>query len=367
MIIQSIELNNFRNYTREKFEFDEGTNVLYGDNAQGKTNVLEAIFVGATTRSHKGSKDIDMIKKGEEEAHIRYFVKKKERLSKVEIHLRRGKSKGIAIDGMPIKSSKDLMGLSNVIFFSPEDLSIIKDGPDQRRRFMDLELCQLDKTYLYYLTQYKKVLKQRNALLKQIREKEASEDVLEIWDSQLVEYGKKLIEKRKNFVEEIGKIMSKKHRDLTGGKENVEVYYKPSCLTSDMEEKLFVETSRDIYMGTTTVGPHRDDISFYIDAQEIKTYGSQGQKRTAALSLKMAEIEIVESITGERPILLLDDVLSELDRNRQNYLLESIRGIQTIITCTGLEEIIKNGININQTFEIIDGKIKKTDNMEVYS
>ena len=357
MIIKSIELCNFRNYEREEFHFHEGTNVLYGDNAQGKTNVLEAIFVGGTTKSHKGSKDSDMIMKGREEAHLRYFVEKNECTYKVEIHMRKGRTKGIAIDGLPIGSSKELMGLCNIIFFSPEDLGIIKDGPEQRRRFMDMELCQINKAYLYYLTQYKKILKQRNALLKQIKQKQDLKETLEIWDNQLVENGSKLIEIREQFVEEVADIMKEKHRNLTGGQEDIEVKYKPNCTAKDFSRQLFMEGDRDVLLGTTTVGPHRDDIQFFINGQEVKVYGSQGQKRTAALSLKMAEIEIVEKIIGEKPILLLDDVLSELDRSRQNYLLENIKGIQTIITCTGLEEFVTNGININQTFEIVNGKI----------
>lgn len=357
MIIKSIELCNFRNYEREEFHFHEGTNVLYGDNAQGKTNVLEAIFVGGTTKSHKGSKDADMIMKGREEAHLRYFVEKNDCTYKVEIHMRKGRTKGIAIDGLPIGSSKELMGLCNIIFFSPEDLGIIKDGPEQRRRFMDMELCQINKAYLYYLTQYKKVLKQRNALLKQIQQKQDLKETLEIWDNQLVENGSKLIEIRGQFVEEVADIMKEKHRNLTGGQEDIEVKYKPNCTAKDFSRQLFMEGDRDVLLGTTTVGPHRDDIQFFINGQEVKVYGSQGQKRTAALSLKMAEIEIVEKIIGEKPILLLDDVLSELDRSRQNYLLENIKGIQTIITCTGLEEFVTNGININQTFEIVNGKI----------
>ena len=197
MIIKSIELCNFRNYEREEFHFHEGTNVLYGDNAQGKTNVLEAIYVGGTTKSHKGSKDTDMIKQGKEESHIRFFVEKKDCTFKVEIHMKRRKAKGIAIDGLPIKSSKELIGLCNIVFFSPEDLGIIKDGPEQRRRFIDMELCQLDKTYLYYLTQYKKVLKQRNAQLKHIQEKNSLSSTLELWDAQLVQYG---IKDRKSVV-----------------------------------------------------------------------------------------------------------------------------------------------------------------------
>ena len=357
MIIKSIELCNFRNYEREEFHFNEGTNVLYGDNAQGKTNVLEAIFVGGTTKSHKGSKDSDMIMKGREEAHLRYFVEKRDCTYKVEIHMRKGRTKGIAIDGLPISSSKELMGLCNIIFFSPEDLGIIKDGPEQRRRFMDMELCQMNKAYLYYLTQYKKILKQRNALLKQIQQNSNLKETLEIWDEQLVEQGSKLIEIREQFVQEIAAIMKEKHRNLTGGQEDIEVKYKPNCPAKDFSRQLFMEGERDVVLGTTTVGPHRDDIQFFINGQEVKVYGSQGQKRTAALSLKMAEIEIVEKTIGEKPILLLDDVLSELDRNRQNYLLEYIKGIQTIITCTGLEEFVTNGININQTFEIVNGKI----------
>ena len=326
-------MSNFRNYEREEFHFHEGTNVLYGDNAQGKTNVLEAIYLGGTTKSHKGSKDSDMIMKGKDEAHIRYYVEKKQCTYKIEIHMRRGKTKGIAIDGLPIGSSKELMGLSHIIFFSPEDLGIIKDGPEQRRRFMDMELCQLDKAYLYFLTQYKKILKQRNALLKQIQKNSELKDTLEIWDKQLVENGIRIIQIREQFVEEVAAIMKQKHFNLTGGLEEMEVIYKPNCKADDFATRLFIESERDILLGTTTVGPHRDDMQFFINGQEV------------------------EKTIGEKPILLLDDVLSELDRNRQNYLLENIKGIQTIITCTGLEEFVKNGININQTFEIVQGKI----------
>lgn len=355
MIIKSLELCNFRNYVREEFDFHEGINVLYGNNAQGKTNVLEAIFVGGTTKSHKGSKDMEMIRIDEREAHLRYFIEKKQGIFKVEIHMRRGGPKGIAIDGVPIKNSNELLGLSNIVFFSPEDLGIIKDGPDGRRRFIDMEMCQLNKAYLFYLTQYKKVLKQRNALLKQIQENSDLKPTIEIWNSQLVEHGKKIISMREEFIEEMNGLMKIKHDKLTGGKENVEVLYHPNCRQQDFENQLFLEEERDIFLGNTSVGPHRDDMVFVSGERDLRKYGSQGQKRTAALSLKMAEIEIVERMIGEKPILLLDDVLSELDRDRQNYLLENIEGIQTIITCTGLEEFIKSDINIDRTFEIING------------
>ena len=358
MIIKSIELCNFRNYERELFEFDPGTNVLYGDNAQGKTNVLEAIFVGGTTRSHRGSRDTEMIREDQKEAHLRYFVEKRQHAFKVEIHMRRGGKKGIAVDGLPIKSSSELLGLSNIVFFSPEDLGIIKDGPEERRRFIDMEMCQLNKAYLFYLTQYKKVLKQRNALLKQIQEKKALRETLEIWNSQLVDHGKKIISLRGEFIQVLHDIMKEKHESLTGGREKIDIKYKPNVSPEQFENQLFLEEDRDVFQGTTTVGPHRDDMSFMVEGKDLRKYGSQGQKRTAALSLKMAEIEIVENIIGEKPILLLDDVLSELDRSRQNYLLENIKGIQTIITCTGLEEFVSNGINIDRTFEIVNGGIR---------
>ncbi len=357
MIIKSLELCNFRNYTREDFHFHPGTNVLYGDNAQGKTNVLEAIFVGGTTKSHKGSKDAEMIKSGERESHIRYFVEKRKRTVKVEIHMKKGSSKGIAVDGIPIRNSNELLGQANIVFFAPEDLSIIKDGPEERRRFLDMELCQLSRPYLHYLTKYKRVLKQRNALLKQIQENRDLRSSLDIWNSQLAEYGKKIIDMRQSFTENINEIMKKKYESLTGGREDILVTYNPNCREKDFENQLFMEEDRDIFLGTTTVGPHRDDLSFVTEGKDLRKFGSQGQKRTAALSLKMAEIDIVESTTGEKPVLLLDDVLSELDRNRQNYLLENIKGIQTIITCTGLEEFVENEINIDRTFEIVNGTI----------
>ncbi len=365
MTIQSIELSNFRNYEREEFHFHEGTNVLYGNNAQGKTNVLEAIYVGGTTRSHKGSRDQEMIRSGQKEAHIRYFLEKRNRVSKVEVHMKKKGSKGIAIDGLPIRSSRELLGLANIVFFSPEDMSIIKDGPEERRRFIDMELCQLNKAYLFYLTQYKKVLKQRNALLKQIQEKPDLKSTLDIWDSQLVEHGRKIMGLRESFIGEIREIMKRKHASLTGGAEQIDVMYQPNCRKQDFEEKLFIERDRDVFLGTTTIGPHRDDMIFMAEEKDLRKYGSQGQKRTAALSLKMAEIEIVERTIGEKPVLLLDDVLSELDRNRQNYLLENIKGIQTIITCTGLEEFVENGINIDRTFEIIEGTSRQNETIEL--
>ena len=360
MILKSLDLLNFRNYKRETFVFDPGTNIIYGDNAQGKTNVLEAVFVGGTTKSHKGSKDSEMVNRDEQEAHLKYIVVKNNREITVDFQIRKRGNKGIAIDRVPIKNSEELLGICHLVFFSPEDLGIIKNGPEIRRRFMDMELCQLNKIYMNYLVNYRKNLKQRNALLKQIVQNNSLKDSLEIWNAGLIENGKKIIKIRREFIEEINEIMQEKHSSLTGGKEMINVKYEPSVSEDRFEEDLFLAEDRDIYQGTTTIGPHRDDIIFLNKDEDIRKFGSQGQQRTAALSLKLSELDIAEKKTGEKPILLLDDVLSELDRNRQNYLLEQIKGVQTIITCTGLEEFVENGVGIDKTFHIIDGKIDKS-------
>lgn len=358
MIINSLELLNFRNYKREQFTFDPETNVLYGDNAQGKTNVLEGIYLCSTTRSHKGSRDKDMIRLETEEAHLKMMVEKNGVSHKIDVHLKKNKSKGIAVDGIPVKKSGELLGVSNVVFFSPEDLLIIENGPDARRRFVDMELCQLDKMYLFSLAKYKHVLKQRNELLKQISMNSDLMDTLDIWNTQLIEYGSYVIKARREFVEKLNGYIQDIHKSLTGNREKLEIFYEPNVSEERFGQELAISEQKDLFTKTTNVGPHRDDLKFVSEGMDLRVFGSRGQKRTGALSLKLTEIKIVEEKTGEKPILLLDDVLSELDRKRQNYLLEHIKGIQTIITCTGLEEFVKNGINIQKTFEIESGTVK---------
>lgn len=364
MIIKSIELKNFRNYRDLNISFDQGTNILYGDNAQGKTNVLEAIFLSATTKSHKGSKDKEIIHFEADEAHIRTYLDRDGMEYRVDMHLRRNKSKGIAVNGQKLKKASELIGLLNVVFFSPEDLSIIKNGPSERRRFVDIELCQLDKYYIYNLNQYNKIINQRNKLLKDFYMNPDLKETMSIWDSQLVDYGKKIIERRKVFIEQLNEIIYEIHRNLSGGKEELKIVYEPDVSSDMLEKKLNLNRERDIKYKMTSVGPHRDDFSFHIKKNEedsteidIRKYGSQGQQRTAALSLKLSEIELVKRITKDSPVLLLDDVLSELDSHRQNYLLNNIGDIQTIITCTGLDEFINNRFEINKIFNVLNGTI----------
>ncbi len=357
MIIKSIELADYRNYDSLKLPFDKGTNILYGDNAQGKTNILEAIFVAATTKSHKGSKDREMIRFEKEEAHIRTYLEKEGVETRVDMHLRGSKSKGIALDGQKLKKAADLLGLCNVVFFSPEDLGIIKNGPSERRRFVDMELCQLDNFYLYNLNHYNKIVNQRNKLLKDMYMNPDLKETLGIWDMQLVSFGSKIIERRKLFVEQLNEIIYEIHKKLSGDKEELRILYEPDVEIEEFEKKLRYNQDRDMKSKMTSVGPHRDDFSFMVGKIDIRKFGSQGQQRTAALSLKLSEIELVKKITKDTPVLLLDDVLSELDSSRQNYLLNSIGDIQTIITCTGLEEFVNNRFEINRVFKVSEGTI----------
>ena len=359
MIIKSIELQNFRNYEDLNISFDEGTNIFYGDNAQGKTNILEAAYLSGTTKSHKCSKDKEMIRFGEQEAHIRTIVVKKEKEYQIDMHLKNNRSKGIAINKVPIKKASELFGILNMVFFSPEDLNIIKNGPVERRRFLDSELCQLDKIYLSDLTTYNKILNQRNKLLKDMVYRPDLKDTLPVWDMQLVETGRKIIRRRKQFVDELNDIVHDIHYRISGEKENLLLQYEPSIEDIFFEDELSRVKERDMRQCMTSVGPHRDDLLFSIGEVDIRKFGSQGQQRTSALSLKLSEIELVKRSIHDTPVLLLDDVLSELDSNRQNYLLNSIHDTQTLITCTGLDEFVKNRFQINKIFKVVQGTVEE--------
>lgn len=357
MNIRSIELKNFRNYENLEISFDEGTNILFGDNAQGKTNILEAAYMSGTTKSHKGSRDKEMIRFGEEEAHLKTVVMRGGREYQIDMHLKKNRAKGIAIDKIPIKKASELFGILNIVFFSPEDLNIIKNGPAERRRFLDSELCQLDRIYLADLTNYNKILAQRNKLLKDMIYRPSLSDTLPVWDMQLIETGKKIIRRRKQFVDELREIVSDIHYRISGGKEELFLKYEPNIDDIFFEDELSRAKEKDKKLCQTSVGPHRDDLLFSIGDVDIRKYGSQGQQRTSALSLKLSEIELVRKSISDTPVLLLDDVLSELDSNRQNYLLNNISDTQTIITCTGLDEFVRNRFTVNRVFEVIAGHV----------
>ena len=357
MVIKSLKLKNYRNYELLNLTFDPKTNILYGDNAQGKTNILEALYLSGTTKSHRGTKDRDLIQFGREESHLETVVEKNGVLFQIDMHLKKNSPKGIAINKIPIRRAGELFGIVHFVFFSPEDLNIIKEGPAGRRRFIDLELSQLDKVYLSNLSNYNRIINQRNSLLKEIVYQKDLIDTLDIWDMQLAEYGTKIIERRKKFIDEVNRIIGGIHEKLTGGRENIELSYESSAGELSMEEMLRKNRERDIRFKSTSAGPHRDDLCFRVGDLDIRKFGSQGQQRTAALSLKLSEIELVKMLIHDTPILLLDDVLSELDAGRQNYLLDSIRNVQTMITCTGLDDFVNKRFEINKLFKVVEGTV----------
>lgn len=359
MIIESVDLQNYRNYEFLNMTFDNKINIIYGDNAQGKTNILESLYVCATSKSHRGSKDKDIIRFGNDEAHIKVMVKKHGMNYRLDMHLKKNKTKGIAVNGIPIRRAVELFGIINIIIFSPEDMNIIKNGPSERRRFMDMELSQLDKIYLSNLVNYNKVVVQRNKLLKQLQFSDDSGlvDMLDVWDMQLVRYGSEIIKRRMDFIDNINSIIRPVHSKLSGNKEILNLRYIPCTTTDNFKDEVIRSRERDIKFKMTNVGPHKDDVAFFINDKDVRKYGSQGQQRTCALSLKLAEIELVKKVINDTPVLLLDDVLSELDANRQNFLLDSIGDIQTIITCTGLDEFVNNRFSINRIFKVVNGVV----------
>ena len=365
MIVQSLSLADFRNYGLQTIEFSRGVNIFYGDNAQGKTNILEAIYLCSTNKSYRGSRDRDMIRFGCEEAHLKLIGEKREIPYRIDMHLKKNKSKGIAVNSVPIRKASELLGLLHVVFFSPEDLQLIKNGPSERRRFLDMELCQLDKIYMQQLAGYNRCLVQRNTLLKEAGIRPDSLATLDVWDKQLCECGRQVIRRRAQFVQEIAPYIRDIHKRLSGEREELDISYEPNVEENMFEPVLEKNRDRDLRMKQTMTGPHRDDIRFLVKRQgsdqttDIRTFGSQGQQRTAALSVKMAEIELVKQKTGDTPVLLLDDVLSELDSSRQTYLLDGIRDIQTMITCTGLDDLVSHRFHMDRIFRVENGTVKQ--------
>ncbi len=356
MYIRELSLQNFRNYNYLNLVLHSGINVFVGDNAQGKTNVLEAIYLCATARSHRTNHEKEVIAWDKTESHIRLNIKKKHIEDQIDLHIDK-KGKGVAINRIPIKRLGDLLGVLNVVMFSPEDLQMIKKGPGERRRFIDIELCQIDRMYYFGLQKYHKVLKQRNNLLKNFEYTKDAQNLLEVWDTQIVEYGKNIISKRTGFINKLEKIAQEIHTNISGNKEKLEILYDRSVSVEDYEIKLSTNHKGDIFRKSTSIGPHRDDLIFLINNMNVRTYGSQGQQRTVVLSIKLAQLRMIQEILGEQPVLLLDDVLSELDYHRQQFLFAHTKDIQTLITCTGIEEGVWNSQSIGKLFKVKEGMI----------
>jgi len=343
MWVKNLSIENFRNFNRIDVELENGVNIVYGDNANGKTNLIEAIHFCAVGSSQRAGHDRELIHFGEEEAHLQAVVDDlgKSGQRRIDVHLfKEGRRKGIAIDHMPIKKRSELFGILHVVIFTPEDLRMVKAGPSERRAFIDLELCQLSAVYYHALRQYHQALKQRNNLLKAIAKNRDLLSTLEVWDDPLCRNGRQIMEHRASFIEEIGQIAAEIHKDIAGGRDDLVVSYRPQVI-GDYEERLKRSVERDLIIGSTSCGIHKDDVAFSINDKDVRVYGSQGQQRTCALSIKLAEIEIIKKRTGHTPVLLLDDVLSELDESRQGFLFKHIEGLQTVLTCTGIEDVLK--------------------------
>ena len=364
MRLLSVDLENFRNFGTLHLEFQDGILIFTGDNAQGKTNLLEAIYFASAGRSFRTSQDKDLLRFSEEEGHLKLFFERQGVKHRIDMHVKKNRSKGLALDGVPVRRTGDFIGVLSVILFSPEDLQIVKEGPSERRRFLDTEISLSDKVYYYALTKYRKALEQRNQLLKDLPFFPTLRETLEAWDETLVKAGTELIRARRVFLEELKEIARETHRSLTGGKEELLIRYEPSVTEEDFRSALKANLEKDLKQKTTSVGPHRDDIGFDLipaedgkETVDARVFGSQGQQRTAALSLKLSEIEYLKRKTGEAPVLLLDDVLSELDSGRQEALLDHLSGVQTFITCTGLEEFVRSRIHTDQVYYVANGVI----------
>ena len=361
MWISHITATGFRNLDITGQDLSEGVNILYGQNAQGKTSFLEAVYFCAFGRSLRAGADKDLINFDQNAAHVQVDIYRQGHCATLDAHIERlgSKSKkGLAVNHVPIRHMKDLFGRLLVVMFSPEDLKLIKAGPYERRRFMDMEICQLSPVYYSDLKEYYRALKQRNALLKMLFKDKSLADSLGVWDQQLASYGARIMKHRASFVKKINDIAGEIHHHITQGAERLTLSYEPSIIKADAYlESLAKAHGRDMSQGTTTLGIHKDDIGFTINDISARFFGSQGQQRTAALSAKLAEIEIIKQSTGETPILLLDDVLSELDGSRQKFLLDQIKNLQTLVTCTGLEDILLT-MQDHKIMKMVDGRIQ---------
>ena len=353
MWISKIILNNFRNYENEEIELNKNLNIFYGENAQGKTNIIESIFLSSMGKSFRAKKDIEMIRLGKENASVEIFYEKSDRCGKIKIDL--AKKKNIFLNGIKLKKLSELLGNINAVIFTPDDIHILKGGPQNRRRFLDIMISQLKPNYMYNLNLYLKTIEQRNNYLRQIREENKNEDLLDIWDEKLIEYAEKICEYRKAFIKKIQEKIIKIHKEITDNKEELKIEYLTDCEDKEKYRKLLKERRKlDIIKGYTTKGIHRDDFTISINNKDLGTYGSQGQHRTAILSLRMAELDIVYDEIGEYPILLLDDFMSELDEKRRKNLLKYMQKTQVIITCT--EKLNIENLKYKE-YKVKEGKI----------
>jgi DNA replication and repair protein RecF len=370
MLLTKITLQNYRNYEYVDMRIHNNVNIFIGDNAQGKTNLLESIYVLSMTRSHRTHQEKDVIRWNAEETKINAEIKKKYGEYRLDVNIS-SRGKKVKINGLEQKKVSNYIGSLNVVMFAPEDLDIVKGAPSIRRRFLDMEIGQVYPSYIYDLLQYQKVLLQRNNFLKHSNVMTSQTEImLTVWNEQLANYGIRIIQRRLNFIEKLQKWVNFIHAGITNHKEIIKIHYMTSININENEvdsvlfEQYMVKLThikeQELKRGVTLLGPHRDDLLFTINEKDVKTFGSQGQQRTVALSLKLAEIELIHEEIGEYPILLLDDVLSELDESRQTQLIQTFQEkVQTFITTTSLKGVHLNKLHNAEIYQVENGKVNR--------
>ena len=360
MKITRAQLTNFRSYEACELTPCGGVNVLLGDNGQGKTNVLEALYLCCTGRSHRTRQDRELIRWGADFAAVRAEAERRDGSHEVELVLPALGRRRIRVAGQEVSRSGELMGHVTGVLFSPEDLRTVKDGPAERRRFVDMALSQIRPAYYYALQRYNRALKQRGEALKAIAAQPALMATLDRWDEQLASAGAELMRHRRAYIEKLSAVAGETHRGIADDRERLELKYLPSVTMGDDAqanlEALFGARETDLRRLTTSVGAHRDDVLILVDGRDVRAYGSQGQQRTAALSMRLSELDVMKEALGEWPMLMLDDVMSELDPGRRRQLVSHLAGIQTFITCTDAEDLA--GAEVGRAWRVEDGSVR---------
>lgn len=356
MYIEKIKLENFRNYKYENIELNKLINIIFGDNAQGKTNILEAIYFTSLGKSFRTNKEKEIVKENESQAKIEINFIKNNRKEKINAEI--SDKKNFYINDIPVKKLSELVGKINIVLFSPEDIEILRNEPIKRRKFLNIMISQLRPKYIFLLSEYNKVLEQRNNYLKKIKYENKSQEYLTIWDEQLEKIGIKIYEYRKEFIEKINNKIKKIHLNTTENKENIEIKYKTNIDKKNYMENLLKNKSVDIQKGYTSIGIHRDDFEIYINKKNVAIFGSQGQQRTSIISLKLAEAEVIYDEIEEYPIVLLDDFMSELDKKRINGFIQNIKNNQVLITTT---DKINLDTMVYNLYKVEKAKVERID------
>ncbi|MGI6004352.1 MAG: DNA replication/repair protein RecF [Christensenellales bacterium] len=364
MKITHLQMEQFRSYPYVDMRLEEGITVLYGANAQGKTNLLEGVFLCSAGKSHRAVQDREMIREDAEQAHLRAQILRTDAEHTLDIHLARAGGKRISVDGARLRRLADFVGHLKCVLFSPENIRMIDQGPVMRRQYMDLALCQTDRRYVACLVDYNRALKQRNALLR-AGAPAPLHDILSVWDEQLASCGGRIMQLRESFLKQVAPVAANIYGTIAQENEQMQILYRPGAAGADGDhrERILMALSQsrreDMARRLTTAGPHRDDFFITIDGREARRYASQGQRRTAALALKLSELYWMQDTAGERPVLLLDDVFSELDIRRRERLMHAVSDGQTLITCTEAETLPIDRGRIAAMYRVSGGRLRR--------